>query len=83
MDIVDEKLFSICHNYPEKKNRVIMTLLEEYQNLDISKWGLDKCHSIPGLPGIYSCELTGKNIIELLNKKEIENISEESLMTTL
>jgi len=83
VDIVDEKLFSICHNYPEKKNRVIMTLLEEYQNLDISKWGLDNCNSIPGLPGIYSCELTGKNIIELLNKKEIENISEESLMTTL
>ena len=83
MNTLSDNLLSFCNKNPEKKIRVIVTLLEKYQNFDISKLEMDEYSKIPGIQGIYSAELTGKKIIELSKNRKIENISKDSIVTII
>ncbi len=75
MSKIDENLAKLCRETPEKEQKVVITLSPESQSLTAAELGLSGAQQIGELSGIYTGTFTGEKLLELSQRREIEEIT--------
>lgn len=71
---IDQNLEKLCKKNPQQRQQVVITLTEEAQNLKATDLGLAGAEEI-GEMGIIMGTFTGKQLLELSCRSEIEDIT--------
>lgn len=71
------RLEALCREEPGKSRNVVITLSEAAQGLKAAELGIDEAEEFLGLPGIFKGYLPSEKILELVEREEIEEISED------
>ena len=77
MGQLTENLEALCREEPGKSRDVVITLSEASLGLNAADLGIDDVEEIPGVPGILKGRLPSQKILELGEREEIEEISED------
>ena len=72
-----ENLEALCREEPSKARNVIITLSEAAREMKASELGLDTAQEIPGLSGIFKGSLPGEKILDLIQRQQVEEITED------
>lgn len=77
MGRLTDNLETLCREEPSKSRNVVITLSEASQELKAADLGIESAKEMPGLQGILKGCLPGEKLLELIQREEIEEISED------
>lgn len=77
MESISESLKLLCEAEPEARFRVVITVDPAWQATADPVLRHTNIQAIPNVPGIFSGELTGAEVLTLATYPEVENIVED------
>ena len=66
-----------CHREPQRERNVVITLAAQCEEHLVSDLGLEGVVEIPGLTGVLKGRLAGSRILELSERPEVDEVSED------
>ena len=80
---MDATLEQLCQEDPQQLRQVVITFVERAQNVKAADLGLTEAEQIAGLLGIWKCSATGEKLLELSQRSDIEEITEDMEVSIL
>lgn len=77
MGRITKNLEVLCRQEPSRPRNVVITLSETAQARQAAELGIDEVEEFQGLPGMFKGCLPGEKILELIQRQEIEEITED------
>lgn len=74
---IEESLKARCREQPDRTKQVVITLTQEAKEVDPAEIGIPEAQQIQGLAGVLTASIPGRRILELEDRAEIEQITED------